>query len=345
VPTAERAAPTTDTTFYTVSDARFFPGVVALINSLRLTGNTGQVVVADLGLTADQRERLGAVATVVSLTEESRTNPLLYKAFPHAFSPSGRVVIIDSDILVTANLDPMLRAVDRGRLVLFEDRTQPHRWFAQWLQLFALRAPLRSGPYLNSGVLAFDQEQWPHLLDRWWHLCQGIPSASTRAGGAPWESPTCDGDQDALNALLLSEIPAGVVELRTQDVASVMNEVRVLDPSSLRCLRADGQPVEVLHHTGSPKPWQDGAYLRVRRNAYVRLLPRVLLGDDVALRLGTRDLPRWLWPDHRGRALLALLDVGNGLAQAAVHRAPDAPREALRHLRMRLAGGLRPADT
>jgi len=48
----------TGPTYYTIANAPFFPGVVALLNSLRLTRNTGELVVLDRGLDDDQRERL-----------------------------------------------------------------------------------------------------------------------------------------------------------------------------------------------------------------------------------------------------------------------------------------------
>lgn len=324
------------TTWFTVSDDRFFPGVVALINSLRVTGNEGAVVVADLGLRPDQRARLQRVATVVDLSDEHLGNPMLYKAFPHALEVRGQVVVIDSDMIVAAPLDDLLVDVAEGRIVLLRDRTQPQRWFREWEELFGLRSPLREGPYQNSGFLAFDAARWPDLLQRWWELCQLIPTSATRAGGGAWEDPLWDADQDALNALLLSEVPAGTVRLYAQDTASVLHEVRVLDRRSLRCARNDSEPVRVLHHTGTPKPWQPGGVLRVRRNAYVRLLPRLLLADDVALQLSPQDLPRWLHQDAAARLRLAVLDVANGAAQAAVRRAPSGVRVRLRGLRLRL---------
>ena len=41
--------PGSDYTFYTVADARFWLGAVALVNSLRLVGHKEPVVVLDLG--------------------------------------------------------------------------------------------------------------------------------------------------------------------------------------------------------------------------------------------------------------------------------------------------------
>ena len=48
----------TDSTYYTIANAPFFPGLVALLNSLRLSGNAGELVVLDRGLEEEQRELL-----------------------------------------------------------------------------------------------------------------------------------------------------------------------------------------------------------------------------------------------------------------------------------------------
>lgn len=331
-----RAADARRVTFYTVADAAFFPGVVALINSLRLVGHSDPVVVADLGLLPEQRARLETVADVVTLEHDVISNPTLYKAYPHALGATGRVVTIDSDMIVTCRLDGVVDAVDDGRVCMHLVPSQPQRFFPEWAELFGLRAPLRPSRYLNAGVIAFDQARWPDLLPRWWEMCMGIPREATRAGGAPWEAPTCDADQDALNALLMSEVPAGSVALRRQHVVDELLGVRLLDPLTLRC--TDGAvPCEILHHTGGPKPWQPQAWMRVRRNAYVRLLPRLLLSADVALTLRPDELPVWLHDNARGRAVLRALDAVNGSTRAVVRRTPRGVYQQLRRLRARLA--------
>lgn len=325
-------------TFFTVSDSRFFAGVVVLINSLRLQGHDEPVVVADLGLTAGQRERLATVARVVQLPAEANGNPTLYKAFAHSMAPSGVVVIIDSDMIVTEPLTDVVASARAGQICLFTDATQPQRWFPEWQEHFALEAPLRRDVYLNAGFLAFDTGHWPDLLGRWWRACMAVPVGQTRAEGAPWESPFCDADQDALNALLMSEVPRRALTLRPQYVADVLRRVEVLDVTTLRCSHA-GAPAALLHHTGGPKPWQAEAWMRVRCNAYVRLLPRLLLHDDVALRLSPQELPIWLRPGPRGHAMLRLLDAQNAIVRSVVRRTPSGVHRRLRTLRARLAHG------
>jgi len=201
-------------TFYTVADEHFFAGVVALVNSLRLLGHEEPVVVGDFGLRPDQHTRLAAFAEVVTVPADLAENPLLYKPFPRVFVPDGVVVIIDSDMVVTRRLDDVLREAAQGRICLFSDETQEERFFPELEELFALAAPLRRQPSLNSCFVAFDVAHWPDLLPRWWEACSSIPSAGTRGRGGPWTGPYWDGDRDALNALLMSEVPPGAVTTR-----------------------------------------------------------------------------------------------------------------------------------
>jgi hypothetical protein len=60
---------------------------------------------------------------------------------------------------------------------------------------------------------------------------------------------------------------------------------------------ADGTRPYLVHVVG-PKPW----LANVAPTAYERLLPRLLTGEDVAIRLDRRDLPlRLRWPGLVGR--------------------------------------------
>lgn len=324
-------------TYCTVADSAFFPGVVALLNSLRLTGADGRFVVLDLGLTADQRSVLEEHAEVVDVSETLAANPLLYKPFPARLELDGVVVVIDSDMIVTKPLDDVVRAAELGRICLFSDESQDDRWFPEWSEAFGLQAPLRREPYLNSGCVALSTDRWPGLLQRWWQACSVIPAEGTRARGASWDQPFWDGDQDALNAVLMSEVPEGTVLLQAQHVTDVMTRVRVEDAGSLACSDR-GQPVRLLHHTGSPKPWQPRAWMRVQRNPYVQLLPRLLFADDLAVRLSPDDVPVWLRPGLLGAVVLRFLDAVNGAGRRAVRSTGGPVRIWLRVARDRLAG-------
>jgi hypothetical protein len=76
--------------------------------------------------------------------------------------------------------------------------------------------------------------------------------------------------------------------------------VRIADARTLAC-SLDGEPVTILHYSLGRKAWQPDAWLRLREDAYVRLLPRLLFADDVPLRLAPKDVPFWLRPGRAAR--------------------------------------------
>jgi len=323
-------------TFYTVADRYFFPGLVALLNSLRLTGNEGRVVVLDYGLLHTQRELLQGHVELCSPPAQVAENPLLSKPFPHLLSPAGVAVIIDSDMIVTDSLADVFAAAASGRLCLFSDETQDQRWFPEWQEVFQLQAPLRLARSQNSGFVALSTSHWPRLLGRWWESCCRVPVEATRARGGDWEQPFWDGDQDALNALLMSEIPEGKVAAWPQYVTDLLMDIEVVDETTLTCLYR-GDPARLLHHTGGPKPWRREAWMRVQRNAYVQLLPRLLFEPDVEVRLSPSDLPLWLRPNPLGRALLRALTISNRAARYVVSHTSGRARDQVMRLRRLLA--------
>jgi hypothetical protein len=324
----------TEPTYYTIADAPFFPGLVALLNSLRLSGNQGELVVLDRGLERSQRERLEPHARVVELPPDAAANPILLKPFPQAFDPSGVVVIVDSDMLVVRALDRLVERAAAGSICVFPDPI-PDRWFGEWTDEFELRSPPRRQTYVNSGFVAFSVERWPDLLARWRELCGRIPPADLRSDQ---RSPFWAGDQDALNALFASELPAEALEVLPVEGEAYPEQllrVRVLDERSLEC-ELDGQPVTILHHSLGPKVWQRLGWLRLRNDAYVRLLPRLLFGNDVPLRLDAGDVPFRLRPGAAPRAVRRSLDAAHGGARAGVYATPRPLRRGLVRLRNRL---------
>ena len=330
--------------FFTVSDATFFIGTVALLNSLRLVGHDEELSVLDLGLRADQRARLERYAEVHDPPPDLTAHPMLAKPHPHLLQARGTLVLLDSDLVVVDRLDEPLAAAEAGAVVLLDDdhpysnyKTPRIRWFAEWERVLGLRRPPRRQTYWNSGFLALATEHWPDLLESWARACRAVPVELTRRAGAGIESPFWDSDQDALNAVLMSEVPEEAIATWPQESSDALLHVRIEDPVRLVC-RHGARRALVLHSTGAPKPWQPRASLRVRRDAYVRLLPRLVLADDDALRLEPRELPLWLRPGAAGAAAGRTLDLLNGLARTVVRRTSGAPRRLLSHVRDRLAG-------
>jgi hypothetical protein len=296
------------TTFYTVADAKFFLGLVALLNSLRLTGNDGELVVLDRGLTPDQKERLAPHLRLVDISLDALDNPATLKPFPHLVGPEDVVVILDSDMMVTTKLDDVEARARKGAICLFPDHPSTQsRFFPEWRELFELRAEPSPRRYMNTGFVALSVDVWPELLGRWWDLCRRIPPAAVFTPAS--DQPFWAGDQDALNALLASEIPpVSIVELPAY--AESILDVVVHDPATLACT-AHGAEQPLLHAAMRPKVWQGDGWKVVRKHAYAELIGRVLVADDVTLRLRASDLPPWLRPDAKGKTLLKLLDAFN----------------------------------
>ena len=201
------------TIFFTVGDARYFPGVVGLVNSLRIVGHSEEIVVLDAGFTPVQRQALAATCTIAEFSNEARdaANPTYYKLVAprmREFARGDVFVVIDSDVVVTAPLDDLINRAVAGQLAAFPD-PESDRWFADWQGIFGLTSPPRSETYICAGVVVFSPAQLPDLIAKWWARCQLIADQPTVAEGA--EGPTSQADQDALNAILMSEYPAGTV--------------------------------------------------------------------------------------------------------------------------------------
>jgi hypothetical protein len=234
-------------------------------------------------------------------------------------SEADIALLLDGDIIVTGSLAPMVDAAAAGKVCAYGDQMAEQRWFAEWSELFGLRAPLRHGMYVNAGALAVSMEQMPDLLPRWAEMCELVadrPMLWEAPSGA--SDPLWLADQDPLNALLLSEVPADAVVrhglpgmvLGTAHLA----ETRVEDLATLRCTWR-GQPVTLLHAVGRLKPWQPRARREYRRTAYSTCLRRVLAGPDVTLRVPPARLPSWLRPGWRSAATASALHAYDVVAR------------------------------
>lgn len=303
--------------FYTITDAGYFPGTVALLNSLRLTGHQHEVVILDRGLTAHQRELLVPHCRLFHLDKEI-SHPAWLKPFAHLTGDEGTMVVIDSDVIVTGSLAGFLADADEGGMVsVFED-TSPDRWFEEWQDLFGLPTAPRRQTYVNSGVVAWSTHRWPDLGPRWWDCCQRHNRPYTRGR---LEDPMQFCDQDALNAVLMSEVPNEALKIRAVQNAPfgsmLMGSVQVVDERTLACV-CEGRPTLLVHNSGGSTPWEHGLIpvLRKWRPAYVRLLRRVLSGPDLAVRIPKRELPVWLRAGTAGslveRPLSSLVAASRG---------------------------------
>ena len=266
-----------------------------MLNSLRLSGNLGEVVIVDGGLTPPQRAQLAGVATVVDQPSEvAGTHPIAVKPSVYLLEPEGVVVLVDSDMIVTRPLDDLVDRARGGQIVAFPDHRSKHdRWFAEWEELFELNAPPRHQLYVNAGLVALSVERRPAFLERWHRAVARIPPERIQQdpSDAVWAA-----DQDALNAILMSEVlPEDVwVGPEWESIhPDGLSDVAITDERTLAC-RYRGKPTTLLHFSLYPKPWQSKAWRRITRdNAFVRLMPRLLYGDDVPVRPEDAKLPFW----------------------------------------------------
>jgi hypothetical protein len=291
--------------FFMSADSRFFAGAAATLNSLRLSGNEGAAFVLDAGLRPEQRERLAVGAEVLTLPAALQNlHPMLAKTTADVFWSDGVVVLLDSDMIVTLPLDDLIEQAAMGKIAVHPDHEiNRDRQFPEWESTFELQAPLRPQRYVNAVPLAVSLDRWPTFLERWRRACDRLPEdwlSQVSQGMGPYSKA----DQDPLNAILMSEIPADAIWIgrdgRTVH-ADTLREVEILDAESLTCRYRGAAPV-LLHYGLSPKAWDRRAWSRVRADdAYVRLLPRLLFARDVQVRLTRREVPIWLWPQGMGR--------------------------------------------
>ncbi|MCL6670382.1 hypothetical protein [Streptomyces panaciradicis] len=303
-------APLPGTAFYTVADRRFFPGLVALLNSLRLTGHDEPLFVVDIGLTPEQRRLLAGHVTLVR--PPSPDAPAWFLA-PYGPSrhPAEVVVLIDADIIVTRQLTEITETARRGRIVAFVDCLPNSRRFSpQWESVLGL-GELRRQPYLNAGLVAYPHTLSDRLLPPWTEGQRTIGIAHSRYGKATLDDPFYFADQDVLNAVLAGRFELGELAVMEHRLAPhpPFPGLTLTDRQHLTCAYEDGTRPFLLHHVLA-KPW----LAATRDTVYSTLMTRLLLAPDVALRLDPETLPLRL---REGPA--AALDRRRADAMAYVH--------------------------
>jgi hypothetical protein len=304
--------------FYSVSGRDFFPGAVALVNSLRLVGHTDPVFVLDCGMDPDQREHLSRVATVLPAPADAA--PSLLKLAAPLAHPAEAMVVLDADMIATRRLDEPIEQARNGRLVAFENESQ--RYFEEWGALLGLGA-LRRGPYLSSGAIFAGGETGRELFSVIAEKQAALEPERTWLGGGDEADPLFYADQDILNAVALARLrPEQVVALESRlGAIPPFTDLRLLDAGTLRCAHADGTEPYLLHHYFR-KPW----LVAMRSNVYSRLLTRLLLSEDVAIRLDPARLPRRLRTGRAAAASRLAVDVGVGGPAALRRRLGRRPR-------------------
>jgi hypothetical protein len=287
-----------DVRFFTQADSRFFVAAVAMLESLERSGNRGRAYVLDVGLSIGERERLAALADILTLpTEADGLHPMQMKATADLFWSSGIVVLLDSDMIVTAPLDDMVEQARAGRIAVHPDHDiTKGRQFPEWQTTFELAAPLRPQAYVNCVPMAISLDRWSSFFRRWRDACLRVPADwPTQGFNGPFGLPA----QDAMNAVLMSEIPEEAIWVGAAERtvhADGLPHVEIVDPSTLDCRYRGARPV-VLHYGLNPKAWERSGWRRIRAaDSYVRLLRHLLFERDAPIAIRSSEVPVWLRP-------------------------------------------------
>lgn len=312
-------AVTTGAAVYCVSNDAHFLGAVALVNSLRLSGWDGEIVVVDCGLDDDQRTLLGRDVSILPVPDA--TPPYMLKMAGPLQRPAGVMLIVDADVIVTRPIDGLISmCAETRRLVGVLDRLSD-RFDERWGDLLSL-GRLRRRPYMNSGFLIVPDVLGERLLLEWERVQHLVDLERSMIGSGKPTDPFYFPDQDVLNALVASE------RFRPDEVLALPNAagphppfagLRVADRTRLRVVDGDGREPFLLHHI-QRKPWLEP----LSPSVYSELLPRLWLADDLPVQLPPRRVPRWFRPGPAGRV---------GAARAGIVVATERGRRSVRTFR------------
>lgn len=291
--------------FYSVADSKHFLGVIGLLNSVRVLGHNEPVFILDCGFTAEQRALIEPHAVVVK--GPLGVHPTLLKMrLPRAY-PADVMVLLDADVIVVRALDELINQARYGRFVTFLNDRDRHR--PEWGHLLALGAIPRR-PYINAGHFLVPRVLSNDVFD----ACdRALLQMSIPRNGPPRTSSPADPlwipDQDILNAVLAAKIPESKITVLNSAGFTPFEGIRA-DSHSLRCVRADGEPLYLLHHI-LEKPWLSA----LPDCVYSLLLRRLLNSEDVAVRV-----PSHLIPLRFRTGRLARADQVRASVQAVVRR-------------------------
>lgn len=271
------------TAFYCVSSELYFLGAVGMINSLRLVGHDEPVYVLDCGLTPEHRALIERDATVIAAPP--RIPPTLLKTFVPAQVPADVRILIDADMVVTRRLDELIDAAAGGRVVA--GGTGMDRFCPEWEELLDI-GPMRPLPYVSSALVLLGGELGSEVLAIVDEKHQLVDYELSCWSGNDPDYPLVHADQDLINAALCARA--------TDDQAVVFDPrlsasppfpgLRMVDADALCCAYDDGTEPYVVHHWLS-KPWVEETH----HGIYSQLLRRLLIGDDVAIKVDADELP------------------------------------------------------
>ena len=308
--------------FYCISSDLYFPGAVALVNSLRLVGHSEPIFLLDCGLSDAHRELIATEVTIVETSAESA--PHLLKTIAPTRHPAQTMVLIDVDMIATQPLTELIEAAAKNRVVAVKDNLD--RFVPEWGELLDL-GTIRPHPYVSSGLVALGGAVGNEVLrlwDRGRHRVDYEQSWFERdVAGYPFRFI----DQDVLNAVLgtIAEDEL-VVESARAAPHQPYRGLRIVDQATLECAYEDDSRPLVLHQY-LDKPWLTPAY----HGIYSQLMRRLWLGDDVAIEFPAAEVPRRMRKGRRAwleRKRVDVIDLARWYARDVIPEWAQDRREA-----------------
>lgn len=231
----------------TTANERFARGAAVMIESLTTHNRVTRIAVLDMGISAASRARIAGLgrargAEVTFLRAE--TNPLEHAGVGHghlSFEAFGRLLLpallpdeavilyLDSDLLITGDLSPILTA-DYGSDLVAAVRDP----LVEAAETDGIGVPMAD--YVNSGVLVMNLAQWRR--EDTGGACIAYLNDPSR--------PRRYADQSAINVICRGRI---------RHLPAAMNVIVPALREGLHDLAAD--PPRVVHFVGPRKPWSD----------------------------------------------------------------------------------------
>ena len=269
--------------FYCMSSELYFLGAVGLVNSLRLVGHDEPIVLLDCGLSPEHRELIEPHVTVVDAPRDAP--PYMLKSVAPRRHPADVRVLIDVDMVATRSLAPLIETAATTGAFAVKDRLD--RFVPEWGELLDL-GELRRAPYVASALVGLSGDAAGEVLGLWDERLGRIDYERSWFARDEPGYPFRYIDQDVLNAVIAARLDPGAIEVLDPALApsQPFRGLRLLDEAALRCAYDDGTEPYVLHHYLG-KPWVEPVY----HGLYSRLLSRLLLGDDVAIRVPEDEVP------------------------------------------------------
>ncbi len=307
--------------FYCISSDVYFLAAVGMVNSLRLVGHTEPVFVLDCGLTREQRRLLEREATVVDGPNDEPH--FLLKTMVAARRPAEVMILIDADIVVTRSLAPLIEEARRGGVVA--GQTGLDRFRPEWAELLDL-GPLARKPYVSSALVVLGGELGAKVIELVDDRLDRVDFERTYFRRNVTGYPLLHAEEDVLNAVLAATAEDDQLVAFDQRLSASppFEGLEVRDARTLRCAYADGLEPYVVHHWLA-KPWLEPTYDGV----YSQLLRRLLVGDDVAVRIPLDWVPRRFRDGVRGLAERKAINLRERL-RSRFGGEPSSPRRRAR---------------